>query len=244
MDSNSDRNALGIILARGGSKGLPNKNILNLCGKPIIAYTIFAALRAKSLYRVVVSTDDEEIARIASEYKDVEVIMRPPEYANDTASIDFALRHVIGEIERQGDKINIVTALYANVPIRREGIIDEVVKKTILTNADSVQTYTPYTAPPQWAHQIDGDKVSLLDRKYEFAYRRQLLIPAYHPDGAVLVVRYDTLMKNIDLSDPNAFLGTDRRAIIQSPEDTVDIDESIDILWAEFLLKRISKHTD
>lgn len=244
VDTNSKENVLGVILARGGSKGVPNKNILNLCGKAIIAYTISAALRAKSLYRVVVSTDDEEIARIAGAYKGVEVIMRPPEYANDTASIDLALRHVVGKIGHQGDKINIVVALYANVPLRREGIIDEVVEKMILTNADSVQTYTPYTTPPQWAHQIDGDKVSLLDMKYEFAYRRQLLVPAYHPDGAVLAVRYDTLIESIDLSDHSAFLGTDRRAIIQSPEDTVDIDEPIDILWAEFLLKKNNKHTD
>ncbi len=241
MSSSNKIKALGVILARGGSKGVPNKNILNLCGKPIIAYTILDALRAKRLHRVVVSTDDKEIAKIASEYGGVEVIMRPPEYATDTASIDLALRHAVGEIERIDGKMDIVVALYANVPLRRAGIIDEVVEKMILTHADSVQTYTPYTTPPQWARQIDGDKVSLLDMKFEFAYRRQLLVPAYHPDGAALAVRYDTLIENIDLSDHSAFLGNDRRAVMQAPEDTVDIDDPVDLLWAEFLLEKRNK---
>lgn len=235
---NHDKKVLAVILARGGSKGIPRKNIINLHGSPLLSYTIDAALKAKSLYRVVVSTEDEEIAKVASEHG-VEVIMRPHEYANDTAPIELALRHVVRMIEQQNIKIDIVLSLYANVPIRKEGVIDQVVEKLISTGADSVQTYAPYKTPPQWAFRIDGDKPALLDTKYEFAYRRQLLESAYHPDGAAMALRRDILMQSLESSEVSAFLGTDRRAIIQSPEDTVDIDEPIHLLWAEFLLERV-----
>lgn len=233
------RTTLAIILARGGSKGIPRKNIVKLHGKPLLAYTIEAALRAKSLHRVVLSTEDEEIGKIAEECRGVEVIMRPAEYATDTASIELALKHGVSEIEQQGVNTDIVVVLYANVPIRKEGIIDRVVEKLITTGADSVQTYTAYTTPPQWAYSIAGDKPTLLDKNYESAYRRQLLVPAYYPDGAVLALRRDTLMQVKKPSNVNDFMGTDRRAIIQSPRDTVDVDEPVDLLWAEFLLERV-----
>ena len=228
---------LCVILARGGSKGVPRKNVVKVLGKPLLVYTIEAALRAKSIDRIVVSTEDGEIAKIAEE-SGIEVTVRPAEYATDTAPMELALRHVVQEVEKQGCKIDVIVSLYGNVPLRKEGIIDRVIQKLILSGADSVQTYSPYTTPPQWAFRIDGDKPNLLDKKYTFAYRRQLLAPLYHPDGAAMALRYDTLMQISESSDPRAFMGHDRRAVIQSPEDTVDIDEPIDLLWAEFLLQK------
>jgi N-acylneuraminate cytidylyltransferase len=228
---------LGVILARGGSKGIPRKNIVKLGGKPLLGYTIDAALGARRLDRVVVSTEDNEIARIAEGYG-VEVIVRPVEYATETAPIELALRHTVQEIESKGEQIEIIVSLYGNVPVRKEGIIDQVVEKLMATGADSVQTYTSFTTPPQWAYRIEGDRPSLIDNKYEFAYRRQLLQPAYHPDGAAIALRYETLMQDSRSSDANSFLGSDRRAIVQAPEDTVDVDEPIDLLWAEFLMTR------
>lgn len=229
---------LGVILARGGSKGIPRKNLRILCGKPLVAYTVEAALRARQLNRVVLSTDDEEIARVAAEHG-IEVIMRPAEYATDTAPMDLALRHAVRVIERQGDKVDIAVALYANVPVRREGIIDQVVGKLILSGADSVQTYAPYQTPPQWAYRIEGDRPIPLEGCFVPSYRRQDLIPAYHPDGAAIAVRRDVLMQSEGAPvETYAFLGTEQRAIVQSPEDTVDVDEPFDLLCAEFLLKR------
>ena len=229
---------LGVILARGGSKGIPRKNLRILCGKPLVAYTVEAALRARRLNRVVLSTDGEEIARVAAEHG-VEVIMRPAEYATDTAPMDLALRHAVRVIERQGDKVDIVVALYANIPVRQERIIDQVVDKLISSGADSVQTYAPYRTPPQWAYRVDDDKPTPLEGCYVPSYRRQDLIPAYHPDGAVVAVCRDILMQSEGAPvETEAFLGTDRRAVVQSPEDTVDVDEPFDLLWAEFLLER------
>jgi len=229
---------LGVILARGASKGIPRKNLRNLYGKPLVAYTIEAALHAKRLNRVVLSTDDEEIARVAAEHG-IEVIMRPAEYATDTAPMDLALRHAVRVIERQGDKVDVVVSLYANIPVRREDIIDQVVGKLVSSGADSVQTYAPYQTPPQWAYRIDDDKPTPLEGCYVPSYRRQDLVPAYHPDGAVVAVRCDILMQSEGTPvETAAFLGTDRRAVVQSPEDTVDVNEPFDLLWAEFLLER------
>jgi len=230
---------LGVILARGDSKGIPRKNLRALCKRPLMAYTIDAALRANRLSRVVLSTDDEEIAGVAAEHG-VEVIMRPAEYATDTAPMDLALRHAVRTIEQRGDRVGIVVALYANVPVRREGIIDQVVDKLILSGADSVQTYAPYRTPPQWAYRIDDNRPIPLEGCHVPSYRRQDLIPAYHPDGAVIAVCRDILMQSEGGApvETNAFLGTDRRAVVQSQEDTVDVDAPIDLLWAEFLLER------
>jgi len=230
--------SLGVILARGGSKGVPRKNIINLRGKPILAYTIEAAQSSKSLDHVVVSTEEEEIEKISKDYG-AEVIMRPTEYATDTAPMELSLRHAVNTMKEKGMKIDIVVSLYACIPIRKQGIIDSTIEKLISTEADSVQTYAPFITPPQWAYKIEGDKPELLNEKYRKAYRRQLLSPAYHPDGAVLAIRREILMRDTsNQSDPHAFMGNDRRAIIQEPEATVDINEPVDLLWAEFLLER------
>jgi CMP-N-acetylneuraminic acid synthetase len=195
-------------------------------------------MSAKRLDRVVVSTDDEEVAEVAAEYG-VEVVMRPVEYATDRAPMHLALRHAVRMLEREGDRIDIIVALYANVPVRRKGIIDRVVEELVSSGADSIQTYAPYKTPPQWAYKIDDGKPTHLQGAYVPSYRRQDLTPAYHPDGAVVAVRRDILMESEhEPWESDAFLGTDRRALVQAPEDTVDVDEPFDLLWAEFLLQR------
>jgi len=238
-----DNIILAIILARGGSKGVPGKNILPLNGKPVMLYTIDAAREAKSLDRIILSTEDEEIAQIGLEYG-VEVIMRPHEYASDSSSIEMALRHTVIEVEKQGVFVRIIVPLYANVPIRKKGSIDEVVETLISTGADSVQTYAPYTTPPQWACKIENDRPKLLDEKYKFAFRRQLVETAYFPNAAAIAIKYDVLMKTDNASTPDSFMGTDKRAIIQKPEDTIDIDNPIDLLWAKFHLEWILKEKE
>ena len=233
-----EKNVIAILLARGGSEGIPRKNLVNLCGKPLLYYTIIAAQKAKSVNRIVLSTEDREIAAVARKYG-TETIIRPSEYATETSHIQEALRFTVRELEKGDENIDIVVALYGNVPIRKDCIIDKVIGKMIMTNADSVQTYAPYRTPPQWAYKIQDDEPTLLDEKNAFAYRRQLVEQMYYPDGAVLAFSYNALMNSGDSSEPNAFYGNVRRAVIQSPEDTVDVDNPIDLLWAEFLLRKM-----
>jgi CMP-N-acetylneuraminic acid synthetase len=229
---------MGVILARGGSKGIPRKNLKKLLGKPLLAYTIDAAMSAERLDRVVLSTDDEEIAAVGREHG-VEIIFRPAEYGTDEAPMHWAVRHAVRVIEQKGEEVEIIVPLYANVPIRKKGIIDKVIEKLISSGADSVQTYAPYQTPPQWAYRIEGDKPYPMEGCFKPVYRRQDLIPAYHPDGAVIALRYDVLMQSEKAPmESDAFLGSDRRAVVQAPEDTVDVDEPFDLQWAEFLLRR------
>jgi len=229
---------LGVILARGGSKGVPGKNLRLLLGRPLLSYTIEAARTAERLSRLVVSTDDDRIAASA-EGEGVEAIRRPPEMATDTAPIEWALRHAVRLVEAREGRLDAVVALYANVPVRKPGIIDLVVDKLLATGADSVQTYAPCPKPPQWACLLNDDRVRLLEDKYEGVYRRQELEPAFYPDGAVLAVSRASLMDSESSTRGHAFLGRDRRAVIQAAQDTVDIDEPFDLLWAEFLLDKL-----
>jgi len=230
---------LGIIIARGGSKGVERKNIKKLRGKPLLVYTINDAKNSILLDRIILSTEDKEIAEIGKK-NDVEVIMRPKEYAVDTAPMEIALQHVVGELEKQGVVINTIVTLYGCVPIRKKGIIDKVINEMHQTKATSVQTYSPATKPPQMACRIVDGKPSMLEEKYNEIFRRQQLEPAYYADGAVIAYDYKTLMRN-KTYDQKACLGNDTRAIIQSPEDTVDINEPFDMLWAEFIMERIER---
>lgn len=233
-------NAIGIILARGGSKGIPRKNITPLLGKPLLAYTIEHARKAKSLNRTVLSTEDAEISEIAKAHG-VEVIDRPAAYATEEAPIHLALEHALRKLEADGEKIDIVVVLYGNVPVRKDGIIDAVVDKMISTGAESVQTYAPYLTPPQWAYTINEDRPALLNEEFAFAYRRQLVVPAFYPDGSVLAYRRDVIGRQYESNESQGNAITDRRAVIQSYEDTVDVDNPIDLLWAKFLLQMSQK---
>lgn len=214
-----------------------------MLGKPLLVYTIDAALSSKRLDRTVLSTEDPSIAKIATEHG-IKVIDRPKEYATDTAPIDLALRHAVRIVEQQGDKVEIVVVLYGNMPVRKERIIDKVVEKLISSRADSVETYTPYAIPPQRAFRIDDERPIPLKGIHIQSYRRQLLPPAYYPDGAVLALKRDVLMSTEHIpGESDEFFGKDRRAVLQELEDTVDVDEPIDLLWAEFLLNRANNKT-
>jgi len=125
---------IGLIPARGGSKGIPRKNIKLLYGKPLIAWSIEQALQAESIDLVVVSTDDDEIATISKEYG-AQVIMRPPELASDTASTLDVMIHVLQNISA-----DIITLLQPTSPCRRPGLIDECVKEFKEGNYDSLAT--------------------------------------------------------------------------------------------------------
>jgi CMP-N,N'-diacetyllegionaminic acid synthase len=227
---------LGVILARGGSKGVLRKNLTPICGKPMVGYAIEHGLSARKLTHLVLSTDDSEIAAVG-EGLGVRVIMRPDELATDTAPMDWALRHAVKIIEPQSGPLDFIVALYGCVPVRKNGIIDRVIDKLESTGADSVETYAAYRTPPQWSFAIDGDRLMPLEGCHKKEFRRQDLIPAYHPDGAVVAVRRDVLMQTEGMpTGSDDFLGVDRRAVVQDPNDPVDVNDPMDLLWAEFLI--------
>ncbi len=230
-------NALGVILARAGSRGLPDKCVRELLGKPVIQYTFDHVAAARLLTDAVLTTDSEPAKELARR-GGVEVIDRPCELATDTATVDAAARHAAQWWEsNQNAVVDIVVLLYGNVPIRAEGLIDRAVEQLVRTGADSVRSVAPVTKQhPDWLHRLDGDRMSQL--RTNSIYRRQDLEPLYYHDGAVAAVTREALFDALKTPDDHqAFLGHDRRALVQRPEDAVDIDEPVDLYVAEAVLR-------
>ncbi|NNF44781.1 MAG: acylneuraminate cytidylyltransferase family protein [Phycisphaerales bacterium] len=219
---------IAVIIGRAGSKGLPGKNARSVAGRPILAYSIEDAQRATTVDRILVSTDCPEMTRVAGEYG-VSVITRPAALATDTATVDAAVRHAITE---GGSDAGAVVILYANVPVRPDGLIDRAVDHLRVTGADSVQSYARVGKHhPAWMVRLDDD-----DRVEPYEtnriYRRQDLPALYLPDGGVIAVTRASLF-TVDPEAPHAFLGSDRRGIRSDPARVVDIDDAFDLRLAE-----------
>ncbi|GAI66198.1 unnamed protein product, partial [marine sediment metagenome] len=177
-------NILGIIPARGGKQRLPNKNILPLLGKPTIAYTILAAQTSSLIDRLIVSTEDPRIASVAREF-DIEIIDRPKELALEISPLDDCLRHVVKTLKTEKEYYaDIVVGMYANVPVRKEGMIDKVIYKLINGNADSAVSMCPVSHYPQWVRTIDRDGFLYPFLPLSNSCRRQNLEKTFWIDGA------------------------------------------------------------
>ncbi|MEO1130326.1 MAG: acylneuraminate cytidylyltransferase family protein [Planctomycetota bacterium] len=232
--------AVALILARSGSKGVPNKNVRLIAGRPCICWTIDAALQAERIDQVVVSTDGEEIATVARE-AGAAVIERPAELATDRASVDDAARHAVQQFDAAPDHVAL---LYANVPVRPAGLIDHALHMLETTGADSVQSYTPVGKyHPWWTAVVDEDGGSV--RPWEGSvlnhgvFRRQDLPPAHIPDGGVIALTRQSLMLEVPdaTPGPHAFFGADRRGVVTGEGQVIDIDAEVDLLVAESILR-------
>jgi len=244
-------NILGVILARAGSKGLPDKCVRDLAGRPVIAYTFDHALAAKCITHVILTTDSEPAKKLARA-AGIEVIDRPLDLAGDLATVDAAVRHAVETWEgRHGHasvdhatrpgagstKVDVVVILYGNIPVRAEGLIDRAVEQLMATGADSVRSVAPVTKQhPDWIHRLEGDRMTQF--RPNSIYRRQDLEPLYYHDGAVIAVTRAALFGALQTpNDHQSFLGEDRRAIVERCDEAVDIDESIDLFVAEAVLR-------
>lgn len=229
-------NIVIIIPARGGSKGLKNKNIKPLLAKPLLYYTIDAARESKLSNRIIISTEDKDISKVSREYG-IEVINRPIEYSTDDAPIELALRHAIKYLEQNKNYFaDIVVLLQANIPIRKNGQIDNVIRKLINTKADSVVTIVEVTKRPEYMKKIiKGDKIVHLSKVKEIR-RQEFKEKLYILDGAVAAIKRDVLMKTENLTGAHVYLGEDIRCIIQKPKYAIEIDEQFDFDVAEALL--------
>lgn len=200
---------LGITPARGGSKGIPYKNIRELCGKPLLAWTIAAAKQSKLLDRHVVSTEDSKIAEVARKYG-AEVIGRPPELATDEASTLSVLQDVLKKINSDA-----VVLLQATSPIRNPDLIDGCIKRFQETGADSLATgfickYREYGTS---------------------ALRRQDIGGFFYDDGNVYVIRADLIREGDRYGKRIERVITDR-------EQNIDIDDDFDFWLAERVLEK------
>jgi N-acylneuraminate cytidylyltransferase len=232
--------ALAVILARAGSKGCPGKNTALLAGRPCIAWTIEAAQQAASVDAVVVSSDDPEALKIAKEMG-AAALPRPRELATDSARIDDAARHAVSIAGAKSP--SPVVILYANVPVRPAGLIDRAVQLLQKSGADSVQSYSPVGKfHPWWTARIDGqDRVHPWEGAilYHGIFRRQDLPGAFIPDGGVIALTRRSLYLEVPGAPdgPHAFLGANRRGVMNEEGSVVDIDSRLDLIVADAVLR-------
>jgi CMP-N-acetylneuraminic acid synthetase len=225
---------LAIVTARGGSKGIPRKNIVPLLGKPLLAYTAEAALAAMRLTRIVLSTDDEEIARVGRECGLDVPFMRPLELARDETPTIPVLQDVVRKLEVAGEFYDAVFTLQPTTPLRRPADIDGAIDLLERTGADSVISFVDvgekhparmkFITPdgrvidPPFAEQLEGQ-------------RRQDLPKLYLREGSVYLTRRTVLMEQ------NSLRGRDCRAWIIPQERACNIDTSFDLFLAEQMLR-------
>lgn len=230
---------IGVIPARGGSQRLPGKNLFLLRGTPLIAYTIEMALKASSLKRVFVSTDNPDIAETAKIFN-AEVVMRPQELATDESPIDDALRHVVEYLRaEQGFHTDIVVSMQANVPIRKDGEIDRLVQGLQATAwATAIATACKVSQRPEWAKLLISEGTMEIRSLMEAgtSYRTQDLPDLYFLDGSIIAVRAEVLQNTAGDRRVHAYLG-DRVIIeVHDPMYALEIDELQDVRLAEFYL--------
>lgn len=215
---------LGIIPARGGSKGVPGKNIKLLLDKPLIAYTIEQAKVSQMLDKVILSTDDLKIAEVAIEYALDVPFMRPDALAQDSSGSLGVVQHALNFFEAQGESFDAVCLLQVTSPYRPDGVIDDAIRLFIKEKPDSLVSVrkVPDEFNPHWTFEIEKDnrlKISTGEKK--IIPRRQELPPAYHRDGAIYITSTDTI------KNKGTLLGNDIIAFpIESPKliniDTMD----------------------
>lgn len=188
---------LGLIPARGGSKGVPRKNVRLLNGKPLLAYTAESALASNLLSRVLLSTEDEEIARVGEELG-LEILQRPPNLADDTTPMLLVVLDAIRRLEQSGEVFDAVCLLQPTNPLRRVKDIDSCIKLLDSSEADSVVSVlpVPHLYNPKWVYwgRSDGT-IALSTGESEPVSRRQDLPSAFHRDGSVYVTRRDVLFE-------------------------------------------------
>ena len=226
-------NILAIITARGGSKGVPRKNIRDVAGQPLISYAIQAALGTGALlYKTIVSTDDDEIASVAREYGADVPFMRPTELATDTATSLSVVQHAVQEVEKQ-DNVTIDWSLLiqpTNPMIKSEDI--ERAVSLIDDTATSIVSVTESGENhPLKALEIADGYLQPYIKDAPQAVRRQDLPPAYKRNGSIYMTRRDVLLEHNDL------YGSSIKPCLSKEKQNIDIDTEFDLNLADFILR-------
>ena len=189
---------LAVITARGGSKRIPRKNILPFVGRPILAYSIKAAIDSGEFDEVMVSTDDEEIATIAKNYGAAVPFMRSEATANDFASTKDVLLEVLDEYEKRGEHFDIICCIYPTAPFVTDIKLNEALNRLLNSDADTIISVVAFSYPPQRALIMDGENLVFEYPQY-MQSRSQDLTPHYHDAGQFYILKTDAFRKNDSL---------------------------------------------
>lgn len=226
---------LGLIPARGGSKGIPRKNVAGLGGRPLLAYTCEAALASSTLTRTVLSTDDGAIADVGRACGVEVPFLRPAGLSADETPMIDVVRHALRALEQaEGYRPDVLVLLQPTSPLRRARHIDDAVDLLCASGADSVVTVVPVPhrfSPTSVMRLVEGRLVAFAEGPAPA--RRQDKPRLYARNGpAVLAVKRSVVL------DQASLYGDDCRPLVMDAESSVDVDEPADLAYAEHLLER------
>ena len=229
---------LGIIPARAGSKGVPNKNIRDLNGKPLIYYSIIEGLKSNLISDLVVSTDSKKFQDISIKYGAECPFLRPPELSSDDALAIPTIQHATSEIEKiKGFKYDYVVMLQPTSPLRKSLHIDKALTKLSNSNADAIISVVDVNNnhPMKMKKFVNKNGISYQLIDYEKPpvenCPRQKLPPVYIVNGAIYATKRDVLMNE------NSFQGKNCLGYIMDQNESINIDTEIEFLIAEKLMK-------
>ncbi len=214
---------IAIIPARGGSKGIPKKNLVNFLGKPLLQWSIEAALNSKYITDVVVSSDDDDILRISQKHKNVITIRRPKELALDTSRTEPVLAHVIESLK--GTTFDYLILLQPTSPLRKSDDIDEAFNKLLASYANSLISVCSNNYHPYKSLRInnEGFLEGIINNEYPF-FPRQELPQTYSANGAIYIIKVKDFIKN------HSLITSKTLHFKMSIERSLDIDSKIDLI--------------
>ncbi len=221
---------IGLITARGGSKGIPGKNIKNLYGRPLISWTIKAALNSVYIDRVIVSTDDQDIANLSLQLKAEVPFLRPIELSTDEASSIDVVLHALKQIPEAEE----IFLLQPTSPFRTSNDIDNIFRLREYVGVATAVSVTQSEKPPEWMYKISGNRMLNFTNPPKKATRRQELEQIYQLNGAIYLATKEHLEKE------NSFISGDTFPYIMPRERSIDIDTMNDWKMAELLASNFS----
>ncbi|MCR5701969.1 MAG: acylneuraminate cytidylyltransferase family protein [Lachnospiraceae bacterium] len=226
-----NKKILALIPARGGSKGIPNKNITNLAGKPLIAYSILAAKNSRYIDDIVVSTDSEKIAQVSNEYGATTPFLRPAELASDTSKTIDCVIHAINFLRNNGQTYDYVILLQPTQPIRKACHIDEAIETIINSSYDSLVSICPTSEHPILMRTLNSEGTLQSILPISSTVRRQDFTTVYKVNGSIYINRINNnLNENTSLND-------NKMPYLMDKKYSIDIDTPEDLIKAEEILK-------
>ncbi|SNR36527.1 acylneuraminate cytidylyltransferase family protein [Lutibacter flavus] len=227
---------LGIIPARRGSKGVAKKNSKLLKGKPLISYTIEAALNSKLVTDIIVSSDNEAILAIANSYKNIKVVKRPKELATDESPTISTVIHAIEFLKENGNEYDAICLLQPTNPFRTSSFIDEAILKFEETQKDCLVSVleVPHQFNPHWVFEKKNNgNIEISTGDKEIITRRQELPKCYYRDGAIYLTKMSVLQNR------KSFFGEKLGFIVSDSTFHVNIDSLDDWLKAEKMIIKL-----
>ncbi len=227
----SERKPLALIPARGGSKRFPRKNIASLAGRPLLAWSIAPALESGLFDRVYVSSEDAEILAAAAACGGTPML-RPTALAGDKVALEPVCRDALERLALQGEHYTDIVVLLPTSPFRDPARLVAAWEEHLRRDADALVSICPYPHPPQWALRIDAQGLLLPFDQKGYDSERQDLELHYRHDGAYFISRVAAFLET------GYLLGSRAVPFRSAKRESVDIDDAMDLAWAEFLQEK------